>query len=350
MPKRNGSLSFSFSANNEKQNDGRSQNDGRFAAVAGLTLLCATAAAGESAPRAVVGTLELVADGFSWAENLAFDGRGNLFVSDCNRGQIVRLSHNATTGVVEKNLWGSGFKKFLGLTFAPGAPETLFAVGVQSNGQGAVAEVSTLRPDTYAVIANISHMPNGLARDNATGAIYTTSEVDFIPELGHVYRVAPARNGSAAAVATFADKLWGADGAFIDPASGLLYVSEVLEAKVLVYNLTTAAGAGGKSAAEFKAPAMKSLDDFCVFRQSAASQPVMYGADFTGGKVVRFGLGRGGAVAGDGQVLVEGLRNPTSVRRGLGAAWEGSFYITEGGPLLGKKNNRRVWRWTEPMP
>lgn len=32
-------------------------------------------------------------EGFSWAENLAFDGLGNLFVTDAVRGELWRFFH-----------------------------------------------------------------------------------------------------------------------------------------------------------------------------------------------------------------------------------------------------------------
>ena len=57
-----------------------------------------------------------------------------------------------------------------------------------------------------------------------------------------------------------------------------------------------------------------SLDDFCVFGQPAT----MYGADFVGGKVVKF-LADGSSAA---ECLCDGLQSPTSVRQGSGPGWD----------------------------
>lgn len=37
-----------------------------------------------------------IATGFAWAENLIFDGNGNLFVSDVTRGEIYRIYYSET--------------------------------------------------------------------------------------------------------------------------------------------------------------------------------------------------------------------------------------------------------------
>jgi sugar lactone lactonase YvrE len=39
--------------------------------------------------------IRTVATGFAWAENLVFDNRGNLFVSDVTRGEIHKIVLNA---------------------------------------------------------------------------------------------------------------------------------------------------------------------------------------------------------------------------------------------------------------
>ena len=53
-------------------------------AIAGFVLLSISGVALATLP-----ILEV--DGFSWAENLVFDGLGSMFVSDANTGYITRI-------------------------------------------------------------------------------------------------------------------------------------------------------------------------------------------------------------------------------------------------------------------
>jgi sugar lactone lactonase YvrE len=312
------------------------------ASFAFLVVLAAALAAASTpaTPTALVGNLTLIASNFTWAENLAFDGRGALFVTDDMAGIIYRLERDPATLVVTKQAWVTGFHNALGLALAPTGDE-MYAVVTTAAGVHRIIAVSTVSPNNTTNVSVLGGCGNGLARA-AANVLYSPTETDFIPDLGKVFAV-PTAGAGAGGSHTFDDHMWAADGAFIDPVTQLLYVSEVLTAKVTVYNVSEGPTASkGVKLLEFTAPGMKSLDDFCIARNATGGAPWLIGADFTHGNVVRFPAAVGAAQR-PAERLVEGLRNPTSVREGLGRGWEGSLFITEGGKLLGKDHNRRVW-------
>ncbi len=49
-------------------------------------------------------------------ENLAFDGRGGLFVTDRVHATITKLTYNNATDTYIKTVWLSGFKHLLGVS------------------------------------------------------------------------------------------------------------------------------------------------------------------------------------------------------------------------------------------
>lgn len=305
------------------------------------------------APAQPSGNLTLVADGFTWAENLWFDGAGGLFVTDDMAGIIYKLVRPSGTGKATKTPWISGFSFCLGLYSVFNRQHQMYAV-VKFNPKAGqplcngssygIIRFDTRTPNTYVQAACTEQIGNGLAVNtaNGRGTIYTASEGNFIPGRGLVYdidvQVAPAR------VATLADKLTAADGAFLDQRTQLLYVSEVLTAEILVFNVSARPIA---LVARYKAPGCKMVDDMCIAYVSPttarpSARPFLYAADFWAGSVVAFAADGSGA----GTVLATGLQQPTSVRQGRGQGWNNprSLFITEGGGLLPAwQKDRRVW-------
>lgn len=143
--------------------------------VAWLLLACCLLAARAHAASVSV---SVIADGFTWVENLAFDGRGAAFVSDLAHGTITRLAFNATTQTYDKTLWASGFKKVLGLSVDPSAPHVMYAVGDTLDGKPFVAMVGTDEPQQVKIlIPDLGNgTGNGLGVYHANGLVYTVRD------------------------------------------------------------------------------------------------------------------------------------------------------------------------------
>jgi hypothetical protein len=119
--------------------------------------------------------VSVIADGFSWVENLAMDGLGNIFVSDRTRGSISRLHFNATSGVFQKDEWVAGFSLVLGLTINPASPGVMYAVGEDSGNRHFVIAIDTTsgpHSPVRTVIPDLGKgVGNGLGIHFATGYV-----------------------------------------------------------------------------------------------------------------------------------------------------------------------------------
>jgi len=114
--------------------------------------------------------------GFAWAENLFFDGAGNLFVSDFQTGTLWRIFYDFETGDYVVGPFSSS-NSFAGLaewpwdssSSATGVPlgfpvPTLFAAASYNGNATLVALNSSADIGSIAdVVADISDMGNGLA-------------------------------------------------------------------------------------------------------------------------------------------------------------------------------------------
>jgi hypothetical protein len=306
-----------------------------------LSVLCGAALA---LPQLVVG-------GFSWAENLCFDGRGSLFVSEHVRGQLVRiyLSGNGTRYDSTVHL-DAGFKHFGGLAAtADGA--TLYAAVTFADGTAGIIATPTAPAPAGGggaaakVLAHTPHQGNGLALNEATGTIYITREGWVDKGAGSVLAVDVA-TGS---VATVASGGYGYDGCWLDARASLLYVSMLVTKKVLVIDIS--ASPTGRVVGLFDGlsalPTVSNLlDDLTLTRNGTATPlnaTVVIGADFLGKAVRMFRLdGVGGSEIVDPPSGIE-LKQPTSARWGKGPGFDpASIYVTEGGGVLKSQRSRRV--------
>lgn len=122
----------------------------------------------------------------------------------------------------------------------------------------------------------------------------------------------------------------GSDGAWIDRANRLIYISELKSATVQVYKIDD-----GTLLRQFVAPGMTQLDDLTLDPMGQ----YLYGADLAAGNVVRFAIDG----SGSGEIIISGLQSPTSVRFGSGVNFSSnSLFITEGGGMGPGQNTRRV--------
>jgi hypothetical protein len=249
----------------------------------------------------------------SWrdqAENLICDpdGTGTLWVTEAFKGILYAVTWSAETGyAATQHIEAGPFGRFLGLALHP-SDGTLFAVGVPASGSPAsqLIVVNKSAPNAWTVAAALPKEGNGLAFSHATGTLWSPTEDFFAPLGGAVFAFDPATG----VVSTPVNGSFSDDGAWIDQARGIVYVSEVLGAKVLVLDVHSRA-----LVAVFPTPAgLAMLDDFTL----SADGLVLFGADFWNGNAVAFALPPPGTSApvGNLTVLAGGLQNPTSVRWG----------------------------------
>jgi hypothetical protein len=300
------------------------------------------------------GNLTLLADGFTWAENLFFSGDGGLFVADDMVAAIYRLTRETDAGPAKKETWLTGFKRALGMSNVFGQENQLYAVvelssgscvsfdGKSSNDHGAaIISFSTQVPNNFTIAVCSEVLGNGFAVNdqNGLGTIYTANEGGFIPSKGLVLQIEPSNEISI----LFDQNMDSADGVFLDQKTQLLYVSEVIQGLIRVYNVSQGQNTLLK---QYHAPNSKMIDDFCIAYKlwdgQNSSIPFMFAADFWNETVMVFPADG----SGPGRVLASGFYSPTSVRVGRGKGWNtpNSVYVTEGGGFIPSlQKNRRVW-------
>lgn len=290
----------------------------------------------------------LIVSGFTWAENLAFDGLGSLFVSENIRGELWRI--NLCKGgkdYCSTLQLGDGFSSFGGLQIPPDG-SVIYAGATLEDGTTAVISTATTptTPTTYTVVSKTKKQPNGVACDWSTQMLFYTLEGDA-KESGCLMGV-DLKTGLES---TIYGGLNGADGAWIDASAHLLYVGLLTDKKVLVFNLSAPFTSADFLLGQFPAlstslGATHMLDDLTLLSGSntgALGGTVLLGADWLGSELQQFTL--------DGAVVksipppqgVDSFFQLTSVRWGKGPGFDpNSVYVTEGGGLFAKQTDRRV--------
>lgn len=283
-------------------------------------------------------------DGFSWAEQLVFDGRGNMFVSEAIRGELWRIhlcEDNSDTYCSEIYL-NEGFNQFGGLVVSPDGLN-LYAGATLDDGSYALISTPTTGNSTYSIILATAHQPNGLVGDFKRNVLYYTDEGTGSPEGGTLRRI----DLDTETDSIVKDHLDMPDGLWYDESAELLYVGMLLTMKVSVFDLK-----GGEPVIVDSYPGCDSLDnvkhmldDITLLSESNTENPSktqVLGADWTGRSIQQFSL--------DGKYIhnvptPEGitLKEPTSVRWGSGPGFDAkSLYVTEGGGVTPRQTNRRV--------
>lgn len=259
--------------------------------------------------------------GFTWAENMAFDGKGNLFVSDTGIGAVYRIALSQDGSEYEKytHISVGQLSKIDGLAMGPN--ENILYGSARIKEKSWLIEIDTNTPNEFRTLVELPTLGNGLAYNNKTGMLYTTNEGLFLPGNGKVYLIDISKNMTT----VVAEDLEGADGCEIDISRQYLYISEVLGGRVIRYTINS-----DNSITEnlrYFAPSMKMLDDFCL----SSDGSLIYGADYEAGNVVIFNSD-GSSRRGD--ILMENLLNPTSVRFSVGPGFNSSVvFVSEGGSL-----------------
>ena len=282
-------------------------------------------------------------DGFSWAENLVFDGKGNLFVSEAVRGEIWRI-FLSESGNYSKNIHLSeGLSQVGGMVVSPDAKYLYAGVTFDDKSQG-IINVSTIENDQYTVLTKTMHQPNGFVVDWYRSVFYYTDEGTGhdTPEGGTLrsYNLKTGEEKIAAYIPS-------ADGAWLDERSGKLYVGELVSKRVHVYSINDTGITldniyTGLSEAVSK---LNLMDDLTLDKSGTnsvnMSSTVLFGADWTGKAIFKFSLdGSSVSKVDTGSIA---LYEPTSVRYGFGPGYRSSsIYVTEGGGATPHVVNRRV--------
>lgn len=287
----------------------------------------------------------LLMSGFSWAENLAFDGLGSLFVSDVATGIISRI-YLCGDQYCKVTHMSKGIESGGGLVVSSNGL-TLYAGVTLSDKSKAIISTSTRPADEdseseWTLVAETPHKPNGMAMDWSTGTIYGTHEGMSSNEDGSVFTV----NIATAETNVLASSVEGADGCWFDPVNSMLFVGKLVTMEIWVYDVKNGKDMGFYPAASSLKRVVHMLDDITLQSNGTnindIGKTMFFGADFTGKQILSFSL--------DGSVLdivpVDksiDLQTPTSVRFGMGPGFcEKCIYVTEGGGLTEHQQGKRV--------
>lgn len=283
--------------------------------------------------------------GFAWAENLAFDGLGGLFISENDRGKLYRINYDkqANNYTVNEHV-SRGFKQFGGLSVTPDG-QTLYAGGAFDDNTFGVISVPTKAPlvgqQSYTVLTQtLDDVCNGMMLVPGENALYGTSS-----KKGTLTRIDAATGENKVVV----QDLVVPDGLFYDELSNLLFIGELLTKNIRVFDVSTQSLLPDTFPAASKFGLIHMMDDLAVLGKVDANnlgQTKVVAADWTGKQIIEFTL--------DGSwsnvvTLPNGIElfEPTSIRVGKGFGFdENSYYITEGGGMTGKTTNRRVLQLT----
>jgi len=290
----------------------------------------------------------LVMPGFAWAENLVFDGLGNLFVSEAVRGELWRINLNANGSAYDGSVYlDRGFKQFGGLVVSPDGERIYAGVTFDDKSYGIIVAPTTSKIGTSTVLARTKHQPNGLSADWAHNTLFYTDEGTGSEEGGTLVAVDVATGQES----LIKDNLPLPDGLWFDSLTNKLYVGELFTKKINVFNIASdgavvfeAVYTGLNEALNFA----NIIDDITLFSNCAdgntntPSCTMLLAADWTGRSLQKFALD-GSSVTKVAPPAGVDFKELTSVRWGSGPGFDSeSVYVTEGGGIVGKETNRRV--------
>lgn len=301
---------------------------------------------------------QAVCKGFTWAENVCFDGTGGCFVSDRHAGIVYKLDRDLESRAVRMLPWAYLFVSCGGVAYA--GNNHLLIAGTQKNESGehfhGIFTASTNEPTMAPLLV-------GKLKDAAAGITVSSLGDDFC----HAYVPCPA-GGKAGDGCVLRVCLKWENGNFtnlgvetLDKAAPGASCVAMSGNGVAVTGLTKSSfgglfGAAGRTLLRFGAvdPDTQAYDrawgeplaptgasvfgDFCIATlqlsdQDYPEQEYLLTTDTAAGTVVAFALDND-VLRPTPIVLAKGFSNPTSVRVGCGPGWEGALYVTEGNSAL----------------
>lgn len=312
-----------------------------------MVLVSAVIAIVVSIASAADGLPNLLIPGFSWAENLVFDGYGNLFVCDSVRGEIwkINLCENGTKYCKRLQLT-DGLSSVGGMQIPPDG-KTIYAGATLDDGKTHVlmsTEANPVGKASFKVLGQTKFQPNGVAADWKNNVLYYTFE-GRSNDPGALMKFDLNTNTETTAY----PGLGGADGAWFDENSKLLYVGLLTDKTVKVFNTSVPVDDAAFLVGTY--PAMSALDkthmldDLTLLdpSQPFSADTVILGADWLGSAVRKFDLAGNSIESISPPAGVDSFYQITSVRWGKGPGFDpDSIYVTEGGGVVDKQTNRRV--------
>jgi sugar lactone lactonase YvrE len=286
--------------------------------------------------------------GFSWAENLAFDGIGGLFVSEAIRGEIwkIELCNNGTAYCGSVYIT-DGLKQAGGMSFTKDGATLYAGATMDDDSKAVIVHQTAAGAGSYEVLlGGLKHQPNGMAFDEANGVLYVTDEGKGSDEGGTLLAI----NVATREQTLIKDHIPGADGCWFDPSTGLLFVGELLSMRVMTFKVDDATGLAvfvGEYEGLNSSGKLHMLDDLTVARRGAAggdgSDTLLFGCDWTGKELKMFRVD-GTEISTVSTPGID-MYQPTSVRWGAGPGFDpNSVYVTEGGGVTKHQNKRRVFQ------
>lgn len=286
--------------------------------------------------------------GFSWVENLIFDGLGKMFLSEWRQGKIysVSLCTNGTEYCTEKWLDTDDFEHICGLATTTDGKQlyagVTFVTDVEAEKYGIISLSTVDKTNTYSVLTYLPYMPNGLQLDFVRNVFYFTDE-GMSSDIGGTLNMYDISSGTLSIIKNHID---GADGCWLDRANSRLYVGLVMKKSVLVFDTQT-----NTLISEYpglsELSILHQLDDLTLYSTSTASadDTMILGADWMDKNVKLFNL-KGSNITEinvDESLNIHKLYEVTSVRWGMGPGFDtNSIYVSEGGGLTKDTTSRRV--------
>ena len=299
---------------------------------------------------------KVIYEGFTWGENLVFDGLGSLFATDYERGELWRLY--ACTDEEEgfcSELYlndDENIKSMAGLAVSSDGSEVFvgckFVDGSEDEGSkyGIIKMNTSFASSSYELVAYTNSLPNGLAYDSVNKIFYMTDVT---------------KNGSISMLNMLTGELrleeivTYSDGAYFDVSTNILIVSELISKSAHVY-ATNSDGLTRDNdgsvidntfAALSNTASSHLFDDFTLdmntsFDVNSPGSTIIFAADGGGRRIMKFSLDGAKVEAVD--IGDFELYEPTSVRWGKGKGFDpGSIYVTEGGAVSERRvHNRRI--------
>ena len=259
-----------------------------------------------------------VANGFTWAENLvcvpdltSADDPA-LFVSENFRGELWMVRWNQTAGYVQtKHAISAHFKLFAGLATDPESGR-VFVLGNEHDSNSCVLAEPSTRNSSFSLLATLP-VPycrgEGLALHRKTGLLYASYEGDFLPSHGKIFRIDP-QVGTVEAVVDLGNAY---DGVFIDQSRDLLYVSEVKNGTISLFDIAAPGDPVFVSRLSPNASLFPNPDDFTLDDRGK----FLLVAEITSGKVIQ--VTTTDFRSAEPAKVIAAMKSPTSVRWGCTA-------------------------------
>jgi hypothetical protein len=292
----------------------------------------------------VVALPSLYIDGFAWAENIMFDNSGTyLFVSENTKGELYRISLcNNNTSYCNNVHLSNDFKKFGGLAQSTSGSTIYAGVTFNDGSFGIVTTESTALKGEYQIYFKTKYQPNGMQIDWVHNFLYYTDAgsnslmaIDMIKNVEYLVK-----------------SVDGANGCWLDIESNNLFIGELTNKKVSVFDVSGASGA--VFVYEYRGYSSESIahmmDDITLYSTIDTrnfGSTVLLAGDYQGQQIKQFTLDGTSITTVTPPTYVGALNQITSVRWGKAPSFDtNSIYVSEGGGLTAKTTNRRVFQVT----